>query len=148
MPSSELNELKILLQSLSENSDVNINLKTLRSIKSYVMRLKNEQINQLFFNEKQYLNNLFSYTFNQDINADYNLIKSNESIEIFEKILFSFSSLNQIFDLFNQELLFIFSNKYESFQLLTLKALIMITKKNFSGKYIIFYYQTKFLYLI
>ena len=99
------------------------------------MRLKNEQINQLFFNEKQYLNNLFSYTFNEDINSDYNLIKYNESSEIFEKILFSFSSLNQIFDLFNQELLFIFSNKYESFQLLTLKALIMITKKNFSGKY-------------
>jgi hypothetical protein len=135
MPSSELNELKILLQSLSENSDVNTNLKTLRSIKSYVMRLKNEQINQLFFSEKQYLNNLFSYTFNEDINSDYNLIKYNESSEIFEKILFSFSSLNQIFDLFNQELLFIFSNKYESFQLLTLKALIMITKKNFSGKY-------------
>ena len=128
-------EIKDLIKSLN-GSDIENGLKSLKKIKSLVLNLKDEQIINIFFYDKENLNNLFVYTFdNENASKDYNLIKHNEGFIIFEKIFSSFSNLYQIFEIFHEELQFIFSSKNnEDFQLLSLKSLIEITRKSFSGK--------------
>ena len=135
MPSSEFSEIKELLNSLN-GSGIEESIKSLKRIKSLVLNLKYDHIRQLFFVDKENLNNLFVYTFdNENTSKEYNLIKYNEGIIIFEKILSSFLNLHQIFEIFQQELQFIFSSQsYENFQLLSLKTLIEMTKKSFPGK--------------
>jgi hypothetical protein len=128
-------EIRDLIKSLN-GSNIEDGLKSLKKIKSLVLNLKNEQITETFFHHKENLNNLFAYTLeNDNTSADYNLIKYNEGFIIFEKIFSSFSNLYQIFEIFQEELQFIFSSQnYESFQLLSLKSLIEITKKSFPGR--------------
>ena len=144
MPISELNEIRQLIVLLKSTPEAAERVKIIKNIKLLANNLNNEKINQLFFKEKENLNNLFMFTFdNQNINTDYNLMQYSDSYQIFQKIFSSFANLKQIFDVFNEELRFIFSDKnYESFQILSLKSLIEITKKSFLGlnKIYLFYF--------
>lgn len=136
MPSSDVNELKKLIESLNDETNNDNSLVILKQIKSSVLRFTIEDINAVFFEDKENLNKLFLYTFKETASvepslvSDVDILRLNESFDVFEKILDSFQSLSQVFIMFNQELIYVFtSQSLENFQLLCLRTLNKLMKK-------------------
>ncbi len=152
MPVSEYNELLGLLSSLDQKDEIeklndDKRLLLLKNIKSYLLRLSNEQINRIF-SDNANINNLFQFLVQFNVNDDTSeLLFLNESIDIIDKVLSTFSNLNKLFETLNKEFLFIFTqtgDAYDKIQILCLHTFYTLANRLRMSKFTFYHLRPLF----
>lgn len=131
----ELNTVIELVNGLSLETQGDERLKTLKTLRGNLLPLAQEQIQRLFHANQLNMNNLF-YIFseinnNTDDSAQTDdIFIKNETIDIFEKFLTSFTNIGLLLETFNKELTDLYSNTgSEKLQSMCLDRLSFLIKQ-------------------
>lgn len=138
--SPELASVIELINGLSLDTQSEERLKTLKTLRTNILPLSQDQVQRMFYSSELNLNNLF-YIFSEiNNNTDEStqsddIIIKNETVEIFEKLISSFGNIGLLLETFNKELTELYSHAgNEKLQLMCLEKFCLLIKQIRCGK--------------